>query len=213
MFNFNTPEYIAVQLESGYGTSSRRQWLPLPATKKQFESAVKYVDEDGIGFNIVKVRGKFPGLLVKMTEEASLAQIKHLAAQIRKLDREQTLKLCAIHETDELFQTIGQLIDFTYNSERYTLESDILNEEDLGLARLQEVADYNVHLKFANSDCVDPFTFGVNIAKKEKGIFTSLGYLTSKKSWGYTPKPRHIPTEWNLKGQYGEDLYLEEEIE
>lgn len=202
------PMYIAVQLESGYDKDSRRVWLPLPATKKQFAVARKAVDPHCRGIVINHYGVKVPGISRYMLAETPLAQVNHLAARLAALDDEQIIKLCAINESEMYFTTVEQLLDYTYTPEKYTLVPDILCEEDLGRRAIGELDPVSFPPEIVKGR-IDPLAFGRGIADMEKGEFTSFGYLTHESRWSYTPQKRRVPAALDLKGDYGEELFGE----
>ena len=132
------PMCIAVQLENGCGKYSRRLWLPLPATKKQFEKAVKSLTPHCCGIAINHFAVKAPSLSRWKLAETPLAEVNHLTARLAKLDSEQIIKLCAVSESEMYFTTVREYIAFTYDTDMFTLIPGVFNEEDLGRYELDK---------------------------------------------------------------------------
>ena len=205
------PMFISVLLENdAFSNDARRVWLPLPATKKQFKEAWEAaagVDNAYVSINRYSV--KIPGVSRQMLYDVSLAKVNHLASRLTGLDYGQIIKLCAISESDNMyFKTVEEVIEHTYNTDRYNLEPDILCEEDLGRREFNKLK--NEHLPNYILNCIGLHDFGLSIAKTQKGEFTSLGYLTGDADRQDTVKKYSVPATLDLKGEHGEDLYREE---
>ena len=196
------PMCIAVQLENGCGKYSRRAWLPLPATKKQFKKAVKSLDPHCCGVAINHYAVKVPAISRWIFAETPLAEVNHLASRLATLDDEQIIKLCAVSESEMYFTTVKQYIEFTYETDMFTLTPGIFTEEELGRHELEKL-DMPESVKKS----IDPHTFGFNIAAACESEFTSFGYLM--KNAGYSGNKIEIPASLDLKGSFGEDLYGE----
>lgn len=202
------PMYLAVQLESDCITHGKRVWIPLPATKKQFQTAC----EEAAGICgadvIIKRYGvRVPGMYQSMCMEAPLGQLNHLASRLQTLNDEQITKLCAIIESDYYFTSVEQLIDYTYDPDRYNLAADVKCECDLAKMILFDSSKCRVPDEWI--PCIDMEYFGSKMAQQERGVFTSLGYLTSRGGWSDTAARRKVPAALDLKGSFGEDLYGE----
>lgn len=205
------PMYISVQLESGYGKDAKRIWLPLPATKKQFAAAKKSVERHGCEMVIKKYSLKIPRISLTDLMEAPFSQVNHLAARLDVLDNNQIIKLCAVSESEMCFDTVEQLIKYTYNTEKYTLDIDVMSEEDLGWREIEKLGLSKfpeIIMKY-----IEPHKFGLDIAESENSEFTSFGYLTRDPSWFDVKKKYCIPASLDIKGAFGEELYGEMEIE
>ena len=177
------PLYIAVQLEAGFDKDRRRIWLPLPATKKQFETAKKAIDNHCSGVILHRFVCKVP-CVGQFIGKSPLSKINHLASRLKTLDYEQVLKICAISESNLLFDTVEEMIEFTYNTKKYTLSPDYFNMEAVW------------------SDASD-----------KSGEFTSLGYLMREAGYDGKPKDRRVPASLDLRGGFGEELYEELETD
>jgi hypothetical protein len=115
------------------------------------------------------------------------------------------MKLCAISDSEYYFERVWLLIDYTYKPDNYTLLPGITDEEALGQYYLGNPNTALPDTKF--KQCVDRYEYGKKLAELEKGVFTSLGYVTSKTGWETKYKARHIPEPLNLRGYLNEDLY------
>lgn len=207
MIDPKIPMYIAVRLERGFGETERAVWLPLPATKKEFEAAQQEIGADYYDFEITCYNVRVPGLTRWMLMETPLSKVNHLASRLALLDKYKIAKLCAIIDSDRHFTTIDQYIDYTYNHDKYTLLYVVKDAADLGCRSLcgEDFATVPAYLKA----CIDPFKFGLKIAEQQGGQFTAMGYLTSDNGWSAAPRKRNVPAALNLTGIAGEDLYGE----
>ena len=204
------PMYISVQLENGCGNDVKRVWLPLPATKKQYKAAKEKIHRHCCATVINQYSVKVPGISQSMLMDAPLSKVNHLAKRLATLDKDQIIKLCAICDSEMDFYNVEQFIAYTYNTKKYTLVPEIMNEEDLGRYDLDKYA-LSKSGKFLKN-FVDPHKFGFYIARLEKGEFTSLGYITKEHGW-HGEKPYPVPDILDLKGDFGEELYGEFDIE
>ena len=196
------PMYIAVQLE---GTSGKRIWLPLPATKEQFNAAIGKVDGDCGCFAIKEYNCRIPAMSRHMLEITPLSIVNYLALRLNKLEDDEILKLCAICDSDYYFDRVGQFLDYTFQTCSYTLLAGITNEEALGI---YHIGDPKNHIADSIlTQFLDRREFGRKLAEAEKGAFTAHGYLTSSIGWDLPSSMRRVPDSYNLKGYLGEDLY------
>jgi len=176
------PMCISVQLESGSGKDSRRVWLPLPATEKQFKAAIKKLNTHYFGVAINHYAVKALMISRKMLAETPLGEVNFLAARLAKLSNEQIIKLCAISESGMYFDTVGEYIEYTYASDMFTLNTEVFSKEDLP----------------------------PNTVIETDSQFTSFGYIVRNPKYSARKSKRKIPERLNLKGSFlGEDLYAE----
>ena len=192
---------IAVLLEN----DDKRVWLQLPANKSQFAAALEKIDGVCGNFTIKEYSGRVPSLKAKMLMEKPLSLVNYLAWRLNKLNEDDILKLCAIGESDMRFDTVEQFIEYTYTAEKYMLDVKIMNEKELGQRELDKI-DFKI-LPPNFRKYINFHDLGTGIALKQKGEFTSLGYLTGAKGWDLPPKERHILDFLNLKGYINDDLY------
>ncbi len=195
------PMYIAVQLECG----DRRVWLPLPARKDKFHEAIKSIGAENGNFKIREYNCRVPAMGRYMLMEVPLALVNYLASRLNKLDDYDTLKLCAICDSEHYFDRVGQFIDYTFQTYSYSLKPGITNEEALGEYHIGHPKHYLAGVKLRQ--LIDRREFGAKVAKHENGVFTAHGYLTSSIGWNLPPQERLVPPSLNLIGFLGEHLY------
>ena len=202
------PLYIAVRLESkDKNRYFDETWLPLPATKQQFYETARMVCDSLEDLKIGYFYTTIPDLLHCDLEKSPLSVVNHLAARLNMLTEEESLKLNAIMSSIFSFDTAEQIIEYTYNTDRYTFIPGILTHWDLGWLHVKKL-DFT-GLPPATEKSINTRHFGLEIAHDESGWFTPLGYVASKNGWKKKPKKRRIPANLDLKGKNGEELYHE----
>ena len=197
------PMYIAVQLEGSY--NDKRVWLPLPANQTKFNEVIEQIDGDYGCFRIKEYNLRVPSMGRDMLKKTPLSVVNYLASRLNRLEDDEILKLCAICDSDYFFDSVGQFIDYTFQTYSYRLLPGITNEEALGFYHIGDPKNYvaDVVLK----KIIDRREYGKRLAEAENGVFTAHGYLTSSIGWDLPPTERFVPGSLNLKGYLGEDLY------
>jgi len=201
---YRIPMCVAVQLEN---TATRaRMWLPLPVTKERFAESLGRIGAARSDFTVADYGVVAPYISVYKLMRTPLANVNHLASRLNKLDSFDVMKLCAINNTDMYFDGVAKLIEFTYNTNDYTLLPGITDEEMLGEYHIGNPKQYvgGIPLK----QHIDRREFGRKIAEAENGAFSPFGYVTAKNGWNnFRSTPRPVPESLNLKGSIGEDVY------
>jgi hypothetical protein len=194
--------YIAVQLESG----DKRVWLPLPATKAKFADALKKIGGNNGDFRIRDYAHRVPLMRVRDLMKTPLSVVNHLASRLNKLSDDEILKFCAVNDTDYYFESVGRIIDFTYQTGEYTLLPGVNDEETLGVYYVGDRKHIIAEARL--KQCIDRRDFGKKLAELDNGVFTVHGYLSSKIGWDLPPTiGRPVPESLRLKGCLGEELY------
>ena len=195
------PMYIAVQLESG----NNRVWLPLPASKRKFASAIEKIGGSNGDFIISEYNCRVPAIGRGLLMDTPLSVVNHLAARLNGLTDEEILKLCVISDSDCYFIHVGQFIDYTFRTSFYKVLPGVTDEEKLG-ARFIAIPKQH-----ADDDAIKQLTdhraIGRKLSIREMGVFTPFGYLTSEIGWDLLPTIRRIPAHLDLKGFLGEEIY------
>ena len=192
---------IAVLLEN----NDRRVWLPLPVNKARFAAVLDKIGGECGHFIIKEYACRVPKLRVSMLMEKPLSLVNYLASRLNKLNDDGITKLCAICESEYYFYLVEQYIDFTFQTNDYTILCGVTDEEALGLYYIGDPKNY-ISDKVVKQ-YIDRREYGRRIAEAENGVFTPSGYLTSSIGWDLMPTERHIPQSLNLKGYINEDIY------
>jgi hypothetical protein len=136
--------------------------------------------------------------------ETPFSLVNHLAARLKTLNGEQILKLFMLQKRNCDFDAIEQMIDYTYQPEKYELLRDVFSYRQLGNLRKSEL-DANSLPPYLIR-CIDTFHFGIEAALHENGSFTPLGYLSYKDRCRKNAKKHYIPVCWDIKGKDGEEI-------
>ena len=204
----NIPLYIAIRLRSKEYFGSEI-WLPLPATQEQFLTAVDSVCECWDDLKIDWYSSTVPCLFISEIMKTPLAVLNHLAARLNSLSDGQILTLTAIMESQSHFDSVDEIIEYTYNADCYAFIPGIYTHEQLGRLRVSELDFKGLPRRI--KECIDPEIFGIQTTVNETGWFTPLGYVSSKKGARLrlaAKKKRQVPAALDLKGLNGEDLYV-----
>ena len=98
-----------------------------------------------------------------------------LAQRLSMLSRVQIDKLEVVMQSEIRFNTIEQLIDFTYNTDYFVLIPNIHNAEELACYYIYESGMIEMPDEWKSG--IDLLSFGTNLEKCEKGSYTDRGYL------------------------------------
>ncbi|GHU90527.1 hypothetical protein FACS1894202_10450 [Clostridia bacterium] len=163
------PVYISIQLENP--DSGRKMWLDLPVTTAKFADTLA---EMGCGGNIRIADYRAYGIGSTRGEimTTPLSVVNYLAARLRKLTPDEMLKLRAISESEHHFWQIGQIIDYTFATDNFTLLQGITDAEKLGLYYLG-FPDYSVG--GTTRKPVPRYEYGIKLAESEDGVFVPQG--------------------------------------
>ena len=204
--NANIPLYIAVKIcsKSSYRGST---WFPLPMTKDYFCAMVSIVCNSWDDISISTYETSIPGLFSFELMDVPFAVVNHLAARLNMLDDEQAMKLTAIMSEYCRFESVEQIIGYTYSPDKYTLIPDIHTYGALGRFRVAEMDLTGFPASVFR--CIDHDALGREATYQENGVFTPHGYVSSKDGWRKSGAKRRIPALWDIKNENGEDLYGE----
>lgn len=162
-------------------------------------SGIKVRVNDNGGFTISGCSAEVSEKLEAIIRNADPDAINYLAARLDGLTPGFTERLEALLECipDEV-NSIGRLIDFTYNVGVYELYSGVHNAEDLARHYIYDSGLIQMPEEWAEG--IDLEKFGKNLEKHEPGHYTKLGYLIAT---GLDWKPvfeasGEIPSEYKL---------------
>jgi len=110
-------------------------------------------------------------LIVGSTVEMANLLVKRLST----LSQLQIEKLEAVMQSEMKFNTIEQLIDFTYNTDYFVLIPSIHNVGELARYYIYESGMIEMPDEWKSG--IDLLSFGTNLEKCEKGSYTDRGYL------------------------------------
>ena len=178
-------------------------WLSMPATKEQLQEAMK-----SVGITTDNPQDFFIGgysdnadrhiaLPYDMVCAASVDELNFLAARLTQLDPAELPKLNAALQQKRGFETVGQVIDFTYNADYFVHIPEVHTSRDLGNYYLNKSGMVQMPEEWKSG--VDPAAFGRNAAEQEQGSFTEYGYLVkSGDEWERKFEGREVPEEYRI---------------
>ena len=177
-------------------------WLPMPATAEQLHDAMKSVSISADNPQDFFIHGfscpedKHLALPYDMVCSAGIDELNFLAARIGELDPAELTKLNALSQAPHGLETIGQMIDFTYNVDFYVhIEARTFSE--LGDYYLNKSGMVQMPEEWKAG--IDPGEFGKNAAQKEQGEFTEYGYIVaSGDQWEPHFEGRDVPEEYRI---------------
>ena len=177
-------------------------WLSLPTTAEQVQEALKEIhitadnQQDLFIDGFSTQEGQPLELSEDLIQSASVDELNFLAVQLQKLDDVERLQLNAVMHSPEKFQTIGQIIDYTENTDCFVLieakDNRTLGEHYLNHSGLMVVPD-------EWKPAIDTERLGRFIAKEEKGTFTEFGYLLrTGEEWQRIHEGQPVPEEYRV---------------
>lgn len=176
-------------------------WLTLPATEEQFKAVLNEIGMKEAAQRDILISDYRTTLSVldntNFIKSTNLNELNFLAARLAELDPIQLDKLEAVGESPYHLNSIAKLIDFTYNTDYYVLTPGVHNAEELGRYCLGHADETEVPEDWQGGN--DPAALGKHIAEREKGAFTSHGYLNlSGDTWQEQYRAGDIPARYRL---------------
>ena len=189
-------------------------WLSLPTSAEQVQEALKEIhitadnQQDLFIGGFSAPDGQPLELPEELIQAASLDELNFLAVQIQKLDDVERSQLNAIMQSPEIFQTIGQVIDYAENTDCFTLidakDYRTLGDYYLNHSGLMVIPD-------AWKPAIDTERLGQFIAKEEQGTFTEYGYLLrAGEEWQRVHEGQPVPEEYRVIAYPAPEVLREE---
>ena len=189
-------------------------WLSLPTSAEQVQEALKEIhitadnQQDLFIGGFSAPDGQPLELPEELIQAASLDELNFLAVQIQKLDDVERSQLNAIMQSPEIFQTIGQVIDYAENTDCFTLidakDYRTLGDYYLNHSGLMVIPD-------AWKPAIDTERLGQFIAQEEQGAFTEYGYLLrAGEEWQRVHEGQPVPEEYRVMAYPASEILREE---
>ena len=195
-------ETFAILIDSKTGTTGGA-WLDMPATKEQLHAAMESVGITADNPQDFIIRGysdneqNHVALPHDMVCAASVDELNFLAARLAGLDHAEIEKLNAALQSKTGFENIGQIIDFTYNTDFFIHIPKVHTARELGDYYLNQSGAVQMPEEW--KDGIDLAAFGQNAAEREGGTFTQYGYITeSGDEWERHFEGRDVPEEYRI---------------
>ncbi|MDE6280772.1 MAG: antirestriction protein ArdA [Oscillospiraceae bacterium] len=173
--------------------------LSFPTTKEQVQAALREIGVDGLRYQeiiILEYSIGVKGVARALGEFAHLDELNYLASRINSLDPEELLKFTAAVEHGEYASSAEDLINLTYNLDRYELYP-VQNAEEYGLWLVDELL--TMELPEQARDYFDFEAYGEATAINEGGTFTAQGYmLAGPEPFQKVYDGQHIPEQYKV---------------
>lgn len=189
-------------------------WLSLPTSAEQVQEALKEIhitadnQQDLFIGGFSAPEGKPLELPEDLIKAASVDELNFLAAQLQKLDAVELAELNAAMQSPAKMQTIGQLLDYTENTDCFVL----INAKDnrsLGEYYLNDSGLFVVPDPW--KPAIDTDRLGSFIANEEQGTFTDYGYiLRTSDEWQRVHEGQPVPEEYRVMAYPASEILREE---
>ena len=189
-------------------------WLSLPTSAEQVQETLKEIhitadnQQDLFIGDFSAPEGKPLELPEDLIKTASVDELNFLAAQLQKLDAVELAELNAVMQSPAKMQTIGQLLDYTENTDCFVL----INAKDnrsLGEYYLNDSGLFVVPDPW--KPAIDTDRLGSFIANEEQGTFTDYGYiLRTSDEWQRVHEGQPVPEEYRVMAYPAPEILREE---
>lgn len=173
--------------------------LSFPATTWQVQEALRKIGVDGLRYEeiiILEYSIGVKGVARALGEYTHIDELNYLASRLEGLDPEDMEKFIAAVEHGEYAGSAEQLINLTYNLDRYELYP-VQNAEEYGLWLVDELS--TMELPEQARDYFDFEAYGEATAINEGGTFTSRGYiLAGPDPFQKVYDGQHIPEQYKV---------------
>lgn len=178
-------------------------WLSMPATTEQLHAAMQSVGitagnpQDFFINGYSYPDGKRLALPYDMVCAAGIDELNLLAARLETLESADLDTLNAAAQRQPGFENIGQIIDFTYNTDFFVHMPEVQTVHDLGDYYLNKSRMVDMPEEWKKG--IDLVAFGRNAAEQERGSFTPYGYIVeSGDQWERHFEGRDVPEEYRI---------------
>ena len=163
-------------------------WLDMPATKEQLHAAMESVGITADNPQDFFIRGYIDNeqnhiaLPHDLVCAADVDELNFLAARLAELDPAEIEKLNAALQSKMGFENVGQIIDFTYNTDFFVHVPEAHTARELGDYYLNKSGAVQMPEEWKGG--IDLAMFGQHAAEREDGAFTQYGYITKAATSG-----------------------------
>ena len=173
--------------------------LSFPATTGQVQEALRKIGVDGLRYEeiiVLEYSIGVKGVARALGEYTHIDELNYLAGRLEGLDPEDMEKFIAAVKHGEYAGSAEQLINLTYNLDRYELYP-VQNAEEYGLWLVDELAA--MELPEQARDYFDFEAYGEATAINEGGTFTSRGYmLAGPDPFQKVYDGQHVPEQYHV---------------
>ncbi len=186
------------------------EWVKLPISAEEMKAVLERIQigtEDSFGnvyeeMFITDYDCSIYGVSKLLGEYENLDKLNYFAGRYEEMPLHDQERFTAIMESgcDEV-SDIDDLINLTYNLDRYDILPDVKDDSDLGYYWVHESGAYDIKSLGALANYIDYDRFGSEIQHDEGGTFTDYGYVRSNgESWNhyFNGELDDIPDEYRL---------------
>ena len=178
-------------------------WLSMPATTEQLHAVMQSVGITADNPQDFFINGySYPdrkrlALPYDMVCAAGIDELNFLAARLEALDPADLDELNAATQRKPGFENIGQIIDYTYNTDFFVHIPEVQTVRDLGDYYLNKSGMVDMPEEWKKG--IDLVAFGRNAAEQEHGSFTPYGYIVeSGDKWEHHYEGQDVPEEYRI---------------
>lgn len=165
------------------------KWVEFPTTPEHMKEVLAEIgiNEEYEEYFITDYESKVTGLTDSLGEYENLSVLNYLAHRVQ----EEVYDISMFESILEYGEHIGsaeELINLTYNLDRFYYMSDVENDYDLGYAWVYNMGIYDKELKEMGrlADYIDFEAYGRDIRIEEGGMFTDAGGYISMSNDTFT---------------------------
>jgi antirestriction protein len=177
------------------------EWLALPATTEQVQTAFREIGVDGIRYEewfMSDYTTEIPELYDCLGEFSNLDELNYLASLLQEMDAEDLEKFGAAVELGENTGSIKDLINLSQNLDCYDLYSAIHDESDLGYYLVEDSGLYSQEQLGVLSQYIDYERFGRDMQINEGGSFVNAGYIHANSNITEYYDGKEVPEEYKI---------------
>ena len=199
-------EVFSIQLHNRqlYEQGKDGVWLDMPTTTEQLQAALRQIGISADNPQDFFINGySYPedqrlALPYDMVLAADVDELNFLAARLGQLDVAEIAELnAALQNPKGGFASIGQIIDFTENTDYYVHLPDVHTAAALGDYYLNRSGMVDMPQEWKSG--IDTTQFGRYIAQQEQGAFTEYGYIVkSGDKWQSVHEGQPVPEEYRV---------------
>ena len=179
-------------------------WLDMSTTTEQLQAALRQIGifadnpQDFFINGYSYPEGQRLALPYDMVLAADVDELNFLAARLGQLDAAEIAELnAALQNPKGGFASIGQIIDFTENTDYYVHLPDVHTAAALGDYYLNRSGMVDMPQEWKSG--IDTTQFGRYIAQQEQGAFTEYGYIVkSGDKWQRVHEGQPVPEEYRV---------------
>ena len=181
------------------------EWINFPIKQEVFQEVLDRIciNENYEEWFFSDYDTNLNGISDVVGEYANADELNYLAARLQEMDSYDYEKFYAMVEDEvDLPQSgLPGLINLTFNMDKYDLNTNVFDEEDLGRYIVQDSGQYDRWKLEDILDYIDYEAFGRDVSINDAGTFTERGYIVdNQQNWyeEYDGTFESIPEDYRL---------------